>query len=206
MTTGDGGMLTTSQPGVGSPVPDVAPALDVGAGHHAARVAARRLRGVQRARIQLPPDRPAGGDRPRAAAAAARDGRRAGASSPAATTSCWPAFPTCSCPSSRPGRGATGRATASGCPPAAIRRGSCRRCSTTGISTRRGVMCAHREPAYQREAVAGGTPHTRSPISEEISDDGLILPLFGDMTDDDQVRVASPLARAIRTEDRQLCP
>ena len=61
-------------PGVGSPVPDVAPALDVGAGHDAARVAARRLRGIQRDRIQLPADRSAGGDRPRAAAAAARDG------------------------------------------------------------------------------------------------------------------------------------
>ena len=43
-------------------------------------------------------------------------------------------------------------------------------------------------------------------ISEEISDDGLILPLFGEMTDDDQVRVAAALARAIQTEDRQLCP
>ena len=40
MTTGDGGMLTTSQPGVGSAVPAVAPALDDGARHGAARVAA----------------------------------------------------------------------------------------------------------------------------------------------------------------------
>ena len=43
-------------------------------------------------------------------------------------------------------------------------------------------------------------------ISEEISDDGLILPLYGEMTDEDQVHVASVLASAIKTEDRQLCP
>jgi perosamine synthetase len=74
-----------------------------------------------------------------------------------------------------------------------------------GISTRRGVMSAHREPAYQREAWRAEHRDALA-ISEEISDDGLMLPLFGDMTDDDQLRVASRLARAIITEDRQLCP
>ena len=74
-----------------------------------------------------------------------------------------------------------------------------------GISTRRGVMSAHREPAYQREPWRAEHRNALA-ISEEISDDGLMLPLFGDMTDDDQSRVASVLARAIGTEDRQLCP
>src|SRR6185503_6376221 len=74
-----------------------------------------------------------------------------------------------------------------------------------GISTRRGVMSAHREPAYRREPWRAEHRHALA-ISEEISDDGLILPLFGEMTDDDQVRVAAELARAITTEDRQLCP
>lgn len=74
-----------------------------------------------------------------------------------------------------------------------------------GISTRRGVMSTHREPAYQREAWRA--EHRNALItSEEISDDGLILPLFDQMTDQDQVRVATVLARAIQTEDRQLCP
>jgi len=74
-----------------------------------------------------------------------------------------------------------------------------------GISTRRGVMSTHREPAYQREAWRA--EHRNALItSEEISDDGLILPLFDQMTDQDQVRVATVLAHAIQTEDRQLCP
>jgi dTDP-4-amino-4,6-dideoxygalactose transaminase len=74
-----------------------------------------------------------------------------------------------------------------------------------GISTRRGVMSTHREPAYRREAWRA--EHRNALVnSEEISDDGLILPLYGEMTDEDQVRVASGLARAIEMEDRQLCP
>jgi dTDP-4-amino-4,6-dideoxygalactose transaminase len=55
---------------------------------------------------------------------------RAGASLPPGITSCSGSFPTCSCRSSPPGRAATGRATASGCPPAAISAASCRPCST----------------------------------------------------------------------------
>jgi perosamine synthetase len=74
-----------------------------------------------------------------------------------------------------------------------------------GISTRRGVMSAHREPAYQREPWRSEHRNALA-TSEEISDDGLMLPPFGDMTDDDQLRVASVLGRAIRMEDRQLCP
>jgi dTDP-4-amino-4,6-dideoxygalactose transaminase len=74
-----------------------------------------------------------------------------------------------------------------------------------GISTRRGVMSTHREPAYQREAWRA--EHRNALInSEEISDDGLILPLYGELTEEDQVRVATVLARAIEMEDRQLCP
>ncbi|MBI3298598.1 MAG: DegT/DnrJ/EryC1/StrS family aminotransferase [Elusimicrobia bacterium] len=62
-----------------------------------------------------------------------------------------------------------------------------------GISTRRGVMCAHREAAYPPEAwrAAGGLEN-----SEEAQDSGLILPLFHQMTDADQDRVAIALRRA----------
>jgi perosamine synthetase len=74
-----------------------------------------------------------------------------------------------------------------------------------GISTRRGVMSAHREPAYLREPWRAEHRNALA-ISEEISDDGLILPLYGDMADEDQMHVASVLARAITTEDSQLCP
>jgi perosamine synthetase len=81
-----------------------------------------------------------------------------------------------------------------------------------GISTRRGVMCAHLEPAYRREpwraieadpqSVLTDDPDT--PVccdalqeSEEITGDGLILPLYDDITDADQRRVAASLAAAI---------
>ena len=92
--------------------------------------------------------------------------------------------------SSRPGRAATGRATASGCPPAAISARVMQAMLDEGISTRRGVMSAHREPAYQREAWRAEHRNALT-TSEEISDDGLILPLFDQMTDEDQVRVAT---------------
>ena len=64
-----------------------------------------------------------------------------------------------------------------------------------GIATRRGVMCAHREPAFRREpwrAVAIDDPLS---ISEAISSDGLMLPLYADLTETDQRRVVDSLAR-----------
>jgi perosamine synthetase len=72
-----------------------------------------------------------------------------------------------------------------------------------GIATRRGVMCAHLEPAYEREPWRSVAPLV---CSEEITADGLMLPLYADMTDADQVRVAQSLIRAVEEEDRRLCP
>jgi dTDP-4-amino-4,6-dideoxygalactose transaminase len=70
-----------------------------------------------------------------------------------------------------------------------------------GIATRKGIMCAHREPAYgglgtwrcgQRTCQPGDTcPNLTQ--SERAQDEAIILPLFGQMTDDQQVRVASVL-------------
>ena len=60
-----------------------------------------------------------------------------------------------------------------------------------GISTRRGVMCSHREPAYadlpQRHSLAH---------SEHAQDRTILLPLFPGMTADDQSRVVSAVSRA----------
>lgn len=52
-----------------------------------------------------------------------------------------------------------------------------------GISTRRGVMCAHREPSYP-----DGTWRAAGTLaaSEAIQDHGVALPLYADMTDADQ--------------------
>jgi perosamine synthetase len=63
-----------------------------------------------------------------------------------------------------------------------------------GIATRRGVMCAHREPAYWGECsrVAG-----RLTESEAAQDHTIILPLFHQMSRQDQERVAATLAEAI---------
>jgi dTDP-4-amino-4,6-dideoxygalactose transaminase len=68
------------------------------------------------------------------------------------------------------------------------------RLSEQGISARRGIMAAHLEPAY-RDAV-----HTDLPVTERVTRDSLILPLFHDMTVEEQDRVVdavlTPLARA----------
>ena len=42
--------------------------------------------------------------------------------------------------------------------------------------------------------------------SEQITNDGLVLPLFDDITESEQQRVASSLARAIAAEDRRYFP
>lgn len=78
-----------------------------------------------------------------------------------------------------------------------------------GIATRRGVMCAHREPAYRHgpwRCARDSDEHSCLSQSEQISDDGLILPLFDGLTDTDQQRVAAGLARAIAEENRRLFP
>jgi dTDP-4-amino-4,6-dideoxygalactose transaminase len=75
-----------------------------------------------------------------------------------------------------------------------------------GVATRRGVMCAHREPAYAREAwtcgiapgscecAAGSCARLRE--SERAQDHGIVLPLFHEITDDEQATVARSLRAA----------
>jgi perosamine synthetase len=77
-----------------------------------------------------------------------------------------------------------------------------------GIATRRGIMCAHREPAYPSgtwscagrirsrfctEEVCRCLRH-----SEEAQDRTVILPLFPEMTFEQQDRVAESLQDALR--------
>jgi dTDP-4-amino-4,6-dideoxygalactose transaminase len=66
-----------------------------------------------------------------------------------------------------------------------------------GVATRRGVMCAHREPAYRTEpwrCEGRGAPLAQS---EAATDQCLILPLYNGMTTDDQARVVAALATAL---------
>jgi dTDP-4-amino-4,6-dideoxygalactose transaminase len=63
-----------------------------------------------------------------------------------------------------------------------------------GVSTRRGIMCAHREPAYAREPWLAGPSGLA--VSEEAQDRGLILPLYHELTADEQEAVANALREA----------
>jgi dTDP-4-amino-4,6-dideoxygalactose transaminase len=62
-----------------------------------------------------------------------------------------------------------------------------------GIATRRGIMCVHRESVY-----ASATLRTPLPHSEAAQDHAIILPLYTQMTDEDQQKVASSLIKATR--------
>ncbi len=68
-----------------------------------------------------------------------------------------------------------------------------------GIATRRGVMSAHREPAYSRGEEASGVRFPL-PVSETAQDRGLILPMFDQMTEQDLETVSSSLANALRRQ------
>lgn len=65
-----------------------------------------------------------------------------------------------------------------------------------GISTRRGIMCAHREEAYQIEAWSCG--RDRLTESEQASDRTIILPLFHQMTEAEQDRAIAVLQTVCR--------
>lgn len=59
-----------------------------------------------------------------------------------------------------------------------------------GVSARRGIMAAHLEPAY------ADVDHVPLPVTERITRDSLILPLFHDLTFDQQERVVAVLREA----------
>lgn len=66
-----------------------------------------------------------------------------------------------------------------------------------GISTRRGIMCAHREPAYAGLPLRAPLPH-----SEQAQDHCILLPLFPSMTATQQQAVADALLRACESQRR----
>ncbi len=63
------------------------------------------------------------------------------------------------------------------------------------ISARRGIMAAHRQPAY------AGFERGPLPVTERLNDNTLILPLYHQMTDDEQYRVIHAMVLAPRTKD-----
>jgi dTDP-4-amino-4,6-dideoxygalactose transaminase len=65
-----------------------------------------------------------------------------------------------------------------------------------GVCAHRGVICSHQEPAYRKEPWS--CPPGGLPASEEASRRGLILPLFPQMTAAQQERVVRSLDEACR--------
>jgi dTDP-4-amino-4,6-dideoxygalactose transaminase len=60
---------------------------------------------------------------------------------------------------------------------------------SAGISGRRGIMAAHREPAF------AGHPHIPLPVTERLTADSVILPLYHTMSLEDQDRVIDVVLR-----------
>ncbi|OJV83393.1 MAG: glutamine--scyllo-inositol aminotransferase [Cellulomonas sp. 73-92] len=58
------------------------------------------------------------------------------------------------------------------------------------ISARRGIMAAHRQPAY------AGVRHVPLPVTERLTDGTLILPVFHQMSESEQARVIDVLVGA----------
>jgi dTDP-4-amino-4,6-dideoxygalactose transaminase len=58
------------------------------------------------------------------------------------------------------------------------------------ISARRGIMAAHRQPAY------AGHPHVPLPVTERLTDNSLIVPVYHQMTDAEQAQVIAAIRAA----------
>jgi dTDP-4-amino-4,6-dideoxygalactose transaminase len=63
-----------------------------------------------------------------------------------------------------------------------------------GISARAGIMAAHRQPAYADH------PRVDLPVTERLTDNTLILPLFHTMGEEDQAAVVGAVRRAAGME------
>jgi perosamine synthetase len=66
-----------------------------------------------------------------------------------------------------------------------------------GIATRRGIMCAHREPAYQHQSWRAVGPLTES---ERAQEECILLPLYHQLTSEEQELIAANLRAAIAAE------
>ncbi len=61
------------------------------------------------------------------------------------------------------------------------------------IAARAGVMAAHREPPY----AMGASGNWHLPVTDAVTDETLLLPMFHELTEPDQARVAAALRRAL---------
>jgi perosamine synthetase len=63
-----------------------------------------------------------------------------------------------------------------------------------GVATRRGIMCSHRELAYSSHGLRHDLPE-----SERAQDECILIPLYAQMSDREQVDVVAALRRAVAT-------
>ena len=63
------------------------------------------------------------------------------------------------------------------------------RLAEADISARRGIMAAHRQPPYASAYAPGSLP-----VTERLTDNTLILPLFHQMSESEQARVIDVLS------------
>lgn len=84
------------------------------------------------------------------------------------------------------------RALDPGLDPGLDQRAVMQRMLDLGVATRRGIMCVHLEAAYADQPVRRPLPR-----SEAARDQGIILPLFPGMTAETQARVVEALGRAL---------
>jgi dTDP-4-amino-4,6-dideoxygalactose transaminase len=61
-----------------------------------------------------------------------------------------------------------------------------------GVAMRRGLMAVHREAPYRDARIAGSLRHT-----ELATDQTMILPLYADLTDEEQRYVIENLAEVV---------
>jgi len=66
-----------------------------------------------------------------------------------------------------------------------------------GIATRRGIMCAHREPAYRNQSWRSVGPLSES---ERAQEECILLPIYHQLTKEEQELIASELREAITAE------
>jgi dTDP-4-amino-4,6-dideoxygalactose transaminase len=66
-----------------------------------------------------------------------------------------------------------------------------------GIATRRGIMCAHREPAYQNQPWRSLGSLS---VSERAQDECILLPLYHELGHEEQRFIALQLRAAITAE------
>ena len=74
------------------------------------------------------------------------------------------------------------------------REGLLARLAEAGVSARRGIMAAHRQPAY------ADAEHQPMPVTERLTDRTLILPLFHQMTGEQQARVVDVVRSAASSQ------